>query len=166
LRPDLSKRTMHENILANREVVRAATPGCRGYTVLELLIGMAVVLLMGMIAIPQLVAVTEEYRLSAVAREVTGNISDARIRAITSNADYRVVVSDSDTYVIEEDVAGTWTNRATHDMPDGFTIGATGATVQFHRWGNATPVASFSITNGNGTAIQAVTTTSGRSYVQ
>lgn len=143
-------------------------PGARrlsGYTLLELLIVLGMISIMGIIAIPQLVQVTEEYRLNAVAREVTGNLSNARIRSITRNSDHRVVVSSPDRYSLQEDVAGTWTDRASFTLPDGFTIGADGATVAFHRWGNATPVATFDITNSNSTMVQVVTATSGRSYV-
>jgi len=138
----------------------------RGFSLFELVIGLAIILVMSLIALPQLVDVVEEYRAAAVAREVAGNIANARIRSITENSDYRIVVSDSETYALEEDVAGTWTSRATYEMPTGFTIGTSGDYVEFHRWGNATPAATFDVTNRNSTVVQVVTATSGRSYVQ
>lgn len=140
--------------------------GSRGFTLFELMIGITIMLVVGGAALPHLLEVTEEYRLTAVAREVTSNIATARIRAITENADYRIFVSDSTTYLMQEDVAGTWTDRATFEMPPNFTIGDDGAVVEFHRWGNAAPVATFDVTNKNNTVAQVVTATSGRSYVQ
>ena len=157
---------MEQTVLPVRRFVRPVPWAQRGYTLLELMMGLGIISVMGMVAIPQLVGATEEYRLNAIAREISGNVARARVSAITENADFRVVISDASTYVVEEDVAGTWTNRATFEMPNGFTLGASGATVQFHRWGNATPVAAFSVTNENSTVAQVVTSTSGRSYVQ
>ena len=156
---------MQEKTLPNREGLRPASAG-RGFTLFEMMISLAIMSIMGMIAIPQLIEATKEYRLTAIAREVSGNISNTRILAITQNTDYRVLVSGSDTYIVQEDVAGTWTDRTTFTMPDGFTIGADGSVVEFHRWGNAAPVATFSITNENSTVAQVVTATSGRSHVQ
>jgi prepilin-type N-terminal cleavage/methylation domain-containing protein len=141
-------------------------PGDRGFTLIELTIGLGIMLLVSSLALPRLVDVTEEYRLTAVAREVAGNVANARIRAIVENADYRVIVSDSTTYLLQEEVAGSWTDRASYEMPPNFTIGSSGSVVEFHRWGNATPVATLDITNKNSTVAQVVTATSGRSYVQ
>jgi Tfp pilus assembly protein FimT len=139
---------------------------CAGFTIFETLIAMGVMLVMTTIALPRLVNATEEYRLTSVAREVSGQLANARIRAITGNADYRISVTGDDTYELQESVAGTWTTRESYEMPPGFLIGANGAAIAFHRRGNATPVATLSVTNRNGTVAQVVTATSGRSYVQ
>lgn len=159
---------MEHEAIPSRRVACRPNPdtGVRGFTLFEMLIGLAVMSIMGMIAIPRLVSVTEDYRLDALAREVTGNITNARILSITHNADYRVIVSGTDTYILQEDVSGTWTDRESYTMPEGFTIGDDGDAVEFHRWGNASPVATFDITNENSNVVQVVTATSGRSYVQ
>jgi Tfp pilus assembly protein FimT len=118
------------------------------------------------IAIPEMLNVRENYRLNAVARDVSGILNYARIMTVTENEEHRVLVVDAGTYAIQEDVSGTWTTETTYAIPDGFSIGAVGAVAQFHTRGNATPVATFTVTNPNSITRDVVVETSGRSHVQ
>ena len=132
----------------------------------ELMIVIFIISAISMVAIPQLMVAREEYRLTAVAGQVVGAMSNARILSVSRNTDYRVNVSDIDTYLIQEDVSGTWTTEFTYDLPSGYTFGTSGAINEFHSRGNATPVATLTITNPNGTTRDVVVEVSGRSYSQ
>ncbi len=133
---------------------------------LEILMVVGIIGSLGVVALPQLAAVQENYRLDALAREVSGNLSNARILAVTENADHRIKVSGTTTYVREEQGTNTWIVEDTFEMPDGFTIGTTGAIAEFESRGNASTTATFVITNPNGLTANVVVETSGRSHVQ
>jgi hypothetical protein len=111
--------------------------------------------------------VRQDYRLEAVARQVSGQLSNARIQAVMANTDIRVIVLSATTYSIDEETSpGNWTPRETFEMPPGMTIGTTGAFVQFQYRGNATANVALTVTNPNANTRQVLTETSGRSYVQ
>ena len=135
-------------------------------SLLELMVVVGIIAAVGVVALPQLADVQENYRLEALAREVSGNLSNARILAVTENVDHRIKVSDTTTYVREEQGTGTWTTEETYDLPTGFTIGTTGAIAEFESRGNASTTATFVITNPNGLTANVVVETSGRSHVQ
>lgn len=135
-------------------------------SLLELLMVVGIIGAIGVVALPQLAGVQENYRLDALAREVSGNLSNTRILAVTENVDHRIKVSSTTTYVLEEQGTNTWTEEDSFDMPVGFTIGTTGAIAEFESRGNASTTATFVITNPNGLTANVVVETSGRSYVQ
>lgn len=133
----------------------------------ELMIVVGIIGIIGMVALPQLLAVRQDYRLEAVARQVSGQLSNARIQAVMANTDIRVIVLSATTYSIDEETSpGNWTPRETFEMPPGMTIGTTGAFVQFQYRGNATANVALTVTNPNANTRQVLTETSGRSYVQ
>ena len=132
----------------------------------EILIVIMIISIVGMFAIPALLDETEEYRLTAVAGQVVGAMNNARVLALTRNTDYRVNVSTTDTYLVEENDSGAWTTEDTYELPAGFTFTTSGSIIEFHSRGNATPVATLTITNPNGTTRDVVVELSGRSYAQ
>ena len=137
-----------------------------GMSLFELIVVIVIIGAVSIVAVPQLTDARENYRLTAVAQQVSGNLSNPRILSITENSDYRVRIAGTDSYVVEEEVVGVWTNRSTYGMPVGFTISTTGAIVEFHYRGNATPTDTFTLTNPDNNTRDVVTTTSGRTYVQ
>ncbi len=147
------------------------TSGCgsqKGMSMFELLIVLSIIMVIMAMALPQMFSVREDYRLTAVATELVGYASNARILAITENSDFRVTVIDSDTYAIQEDISGTWTTDASYDLPSGFSIAPANAneTAEFHSRGNATPVTTFTITNPNNNTRDVVVSLSGRVNAQ
>lgn len=135
-------------------------------TMLELSIVIFIISAVSMVAIPRLIEARDEYRLVAVAGEVVGIMNNARVLSITQNADFRVNVSTTDTYLVEEDDSGTWVSEGTYALPQGYTFSTSGSIIQFHSRGNATPVATLTIQNPNGTTRNVVVELSGRSYSQ
>ncbi len=139
-----------------------------GISLFEGVIGIIVILVMTVMAVPQIGGAREDYRLRAVGGEVAGSASNARILAITENSDFRLTVVDADTYAIREDINGTWTADTRYDRPSNFSIAAvnTNETADFHSRGNAASVTPFAITNPNGTTRDVVVELSGRVYAQ
>jgi Tfp pilus assembly protein FimT len=141
--------------------------GERGFSALELVMVVFIISAVSLVALPELMDARQDYRLASVAREISGNLSNARIRAISDNTDYRVRVDTVTTYVLEQETAlNTWTGRNTYLIPDGFAFSATGSIVEFHHRGNASPVATLTVENPNNLTRSIVTTTAGRTYVQ
>jgi type II secretory pathway pseudopilin PulG len=132
----------------------------------ELLIVIAIIGAVSAVALPQLVEARDEYRLTAVAGQVVGAMNNARILSVSRNIDFRVNVSDTDTYLVQGDVSGTWTTENSYDLPTGYSFGTSGSINEFHSRGNATPVVTLTITNLNGTTRDVVVEVSGRSYSQ
>ena len=136
----------------------------RGMSQFELLVVLMIVVILGMIAVPEMIQAAEDYRLTAVAGEVSGVMGHARIRSVTANTDFRVNVATTSTYLVQEDVSGTWTTRDSYTLPDDFLFSTSGTIVVFKPRGNATPATTFTITNPNGVTRDVVVTLSGRSY--
>jgi Tfp pilus assembly protein FimT len=138
--------------------------GERGMTQFELLVVLMIVVILGMIAIPEMIQAAEDYRLTAVAGQVSGVMGHARIQSVTGNTDFRVNVATTSTYLIQEDVSGTWTTRDSYELPDGFLFSASGSIVVFQPRGNATPATTLTIVNPNGVTRYIKVSLSGRSY--
>lgn len=139
----------------------------RGFSGLELAIVVFIISVMSLVALPELLNARANYRLIAVAQEISGNLANARIRSINENADFRIRVDTVTSYVLEEETApGTWTERDSFDLPDGYEFSASGSTNEFHFRGNATPVATLTVQNPNNLTRDIVTTTAGRTNVQ
>ncbi len=138
----------------------------RGFSMLEVLIVIGVILIITVVALPSLIDASDEYRLTAVAGQVVGNLNNARIRAINRNDDYRMTISSTTRYTLQAYVSSTWTTEDSYDLPAGFTIGTNGTLVEFHARGNATPYRVFQITNPNGDTKDVIVELSGRIHAQ
>ena len=138
----------------------------RGFSILEVIMVVAIILIVTALALPGLRDARDEYRLTAAASEVIGYLNNARVLPVTRNTDERLMVSNSSTYLVQEEINNVWTTQGTITMPTGFTIGTNGAIAEFHPRGNATAVATFTITNPDGNTQQVVVEVSGRSYFQ
>lgn len=129
----------------------------------ELMIVLSIIMVIMAMALPQMFSVREDYRVRAVATELAGYASNARILAITENTDFRLALIDSDTYAVQEDISGTWTTDTSYDLPTGYSVTVDGS-AEFHSRGNATTAAptTFTITNPNGTTRTVEVSLSGR----
>jgi Tfp pilus assembly protein FimT len=63
----------------------------------ELMIVLSIIMVVMAMALPQMFSVREDYRVRAVATELAGYVSNARILAITENSDFRLMLIDSAT---------------------------------------------------------------------
>lgn len=91
----------------------------RGFTIIELIVVIAIMGVLMAIAIPNFSQWTANYRLKAAAREIYSNFQKARLEAIKTNSN--VVVSfnlGADTYQVFVDNGGT-TGTASDDTQNG-----------------------------------------------
>lgn len=138
----------------------------KGMSMIELLVVILAITVISATALPQLMDARESYRLTAEASDLITRLSNARIMAITRNADFRIAVTSSTAYAIQQETApNTWAAIESFTMPTGYTITTTGS-AEFHSRGNATPTGTYTITNSNSETRDVVVTTAGRAYAQ
>jgi type II secretory pathway pseudopilin PulG len=118
--------------------------GFKAFTVLELLMAMALFTILGVIAIPNWLALLPYYRLNSATRQVQSELHKTKSRAISERASYRVVLSPA-SYSIEKDDGSGWQSTGENKpLPEGISLGAGSALiVSFTSRG----------TSGGGTAI-------------
>ncbi len=100
------------------------TPSDHGFTVIELMVVLAVALIVMGVALPNMVSWLPTYRLSAGARQLAGDLQLARMKAISQNTKYRLNfgILPSTSYTIEKDDGGFATESGPFSLPDGITV--------------------------------------------
>src|ERR1700692_433173 len=63
----------------------------QGFTLLELLIVLAVIMVLGALAVPKMVSVVNDISLRYVATDLSGLLQSARIQAVRTNVPYSVM---------------------------------------------------------------------------
>ncbi len=138
----------------------------KGFSAIELLLVVSVMAILGAVALPQVRNAQADYRLTSTANDVIGQLNQARIMAITRNADFRVSVTSSTAYAVQQETStNVWTTISSYTLPTGFTITATN-TGEFHSRGTASPNGTFTVTNSNSKTRQVLVDPSGRVYAQ
>ena len=126
-----------------------------GFTVVELLTVMAIMMVITAIATPTFYYWLPTYRLSAGARQIAADLQLARMKAISQNTSYRLRFTDPNTYEMQK-FDGVWAVAPGHgsvDLPEGITvtIGTPYNTSEFQSRGTAnTGVGTSAITVTNG----------------
>jgi prepilin-type N-terminal cleavage/methylation domain-containing protein len=129
----------------------------RGFSVIELLIVVAIVLVMAAVAFPNIGKYIRNYKIKGAAQMVAGELHAARSRAIMSNANLGVsfVIVDQDSFrFVQEDIEAASPERLSSlkNLPSGIvfvptTLNDPGPTLRFLRLGGfCNPAASSSTT--------------------
>ena len=115
----------------------------RGFTLLEMLVVVALVAIMAAVSFPSISTYVRNYRITGAAREVAGEVTSARSKAIMSNTNAGVsfVAVDADSYRwVHEDLAAGEQLGPLKDLPLGvrFVVSGTanaGPSLRFQRLG-------------------------------
>jgi len=116
------------------------------------------------IAVPPINRARNTYALRAAANDVASRMHFARISAISRNRDCRLTVTSSASYVIECD-EGSWRIIERLAVPRGITLTAN-ARPEFHRRGNVSPTATFTLRNTAGATRNVIVNVNGRVRIQ
>jgi prepilin-type N-terminal cleavage/methylation domain-containing protein len=96
-----------------------------GYTLIELLIAVAIMGLLFGIGLPRLSRLRAPYAMAGATRQIAADIVAARQRAISRNTSYRVNFNAAaKTYQLERLIGLAWTaDGAVQQLPNGVSIG-------------------------------------------
>ena len=127
------------------------TPSDHGFTVIELIVVLAVALIVMGVALPNMVSWLPTYRLSAGARQLAGDLQLARMKAISQNTKYRLNfgVLPSTSYTFEKDNGGFATESGPFSLPNGITVTVVSATSEFQSRGTVNTAGSITLQNTN-----------------
>lgn len=116
------------------------------------------------ISTPSLVRARQTYRLQAAARQTVSMMQSARIAAITRNCDCRLQVTSLLSYVVECQT-GSWQVIDRVTVPQGITVSANNSP-EFHRRGNVSPTATFTLRDMSGRMVRVIVNVNGRVRLQ
>jgi type IV fimbrial biogenesis protein FimT len=129
-----------------------------GFTLVELLIGLAVIAVLMAVAVPNVLSQMPRYRLNGATRQVMGELMAARMKAINENGTVKVFFQDTQRYTIcavpnsasaLNACRGSVTNKDIQDNYRHVTLTANNNPVFLSR-GRATNMATITLANSSG----------------
>jgi type IV fimbrial biogenesis protein FimT len=130
-----------------------------GLTVVDLVIGVAVIGILAAIAVPNLQPLLITYRLNGATRQVMGDLMAARMKAVSQHRPFRIFFTESQTYTICDDAnadgsvdngEGAATVRDLQATYPGVSVSATTDPL-FTAKGMASGTTTITLTNSQGT---------------
>ena len=141
----------------------------RGFTLIEAMIVIAIFAIVAGVAIPQFRKMAINGNLKAAAKDIIGDFSYMRERALSENQNYSIVFNQgSNNYT----VPGLANPKSPQYFAADITITAlnfgTGTTITFQTRGTTSPAGdkTLTLTNGRGSTATITVSTAGRIYVQ
>jgi prepilin-type N-terminal cleavage/methylation domain-containing protein len=143
---------------------------CRGFSLIELLIATALVVIVSAIAVPQFQRYSTNADLKTAAREMSGDFSAAKQMAIANNLDYRIAIDVAgNSYTLSRtDTAEVLWTKSPASFGGGASIASTtfgGAAINFQKRGTASN-GRIILRNGRGSTATITTNITGRTYVE
>ncbi len=152
---------------------RPMIDGQRGFTMMEILMLVAVVVVLAGIAMPWFLGTLESYRLRVAAWEIAGDLRLARQKAVSTQIRHRFCLSSCDSavpaggYLLEREGTPWTVEVARTDFPDGVVITTTapGDKITFDAKGDVSgATGTVTLTNQTGT-YRVATASTGRVQV-
>jgi prepilin-type N-terminal cleavage/methylation domain-containing protein len=141
-----------------------------GFSLVELLIAIALVAIVSAIAVPQFQKYSTNADLKTAAREMSGDISAAKQMAVANNLDYRIAVNvagNSYTLSRTDTAAEVWT-KSSESFGRGVSIDSTtfsGAAVNFQKRGTVS-AGTLILKNRRDSEAEIKVNMTGRTYVK
>ncbi|MCD6224880.1 MAG: GspH/FimT family pseudopilin [Deltaproteobacteria bacterium] len=114
-----------------------------GFTLIELMIAIAIIAILTSIAVPATINYLPEYRLKSAARDLYSNLQSTKLSAVKSNTDWAVVFDlANNQYLICSDSGadGSWSGTADNSIVKTCPLGSYGSGVGFGHGNAAAPI--------------------------
>jgi type IV fimbrial biogenesis protein FimT len=134
-------------------------PDQDGFTVTELAIGIAIMSILAVVALPNVQLLMMQYRLNGAGRQVMGDLMAARMKAVSQHRRFKVFFIDSQEYKICDDANGDGSvdncegSAQIRDLQANYSGVSVSATDDptFNSTGTASGNTTITLTNPNGT---------------